>query len=320
MTTACVMTVRGEPTERLRRRVADLEEAALQAIVEELIVAAPPSDCEVLQAALAEGQRLVVRIIENPTGERSAGLNLAVAATQASVVVRVDARSAVTTGHINVFRSVLESDPSVGVTGGRQMPVASGEGLIPRAVARALSNPHALGNAPYRRPDASGAVDTVYLGAYRRAELLAVGGWDERLVANEDFDLCERYAAAGKTIWLAPIDIPYEARDSIRGLWRQYRAFGVAKSEYWSLRAERPRRRQVVAIGISVFGLAAVPWLMARPRRWKSAAGAVVGALLALDGLAPRTDSWAVRLGSSGLYPVIWLAWLSGIAAGWRRR
>ena len=129
------------------------------------------------------------------------------------------------------------------------------------------------GNADYRRADGGGPSDTAYLGAFRRAELLALGGYDERLEANEDFDLCRRYLDAGLEVWVEPgMAVPYEARPNPAATVGQYFAFGRAKTHFWRTTGRRPGSRQLVAIGgavagVAVIGAAAVE-RQAFDRRW----------------------------------------------------
>src|SRR3546814_14613685 len=80
-------------------------------------------------------------VVSNPSGERSAGLNAAIRAAQSPIIVRVDARSSIRPRHLAEYETILRGDPSVGVTGGRQVPVSESSQVVPRAIARPTGNP-----------------------------------------------------------------------------------------------------------------------------------------------------------------------------------
>jgi len=311
------MTVRGESMDRIERRIRSLEESAVNGLAGELVIAAPPSEQEALRDCVGRSATsLRVSVVSNPSGERSAGLNAALRAAQSPIIVRVDARSSIRPRHLAEYETILRGDPSVGVTGGRQVPVSESSQVVPRAIARTLGNPWTLGGASYRRRSAVGDADTVYLGAYRRNELLALGGWDERLTANEDYDLCRRYAADGFRVWLADIDVEYEPRETIRAVWRQYQSFGRAKIDYWRLRSEGPRGRQLLALSALWAGLVSAPWVLRRRRRAVLATGMAAAGLAALDSRSTQTDGALVRAVAIALIPLIWVAWVTGLATG----
>ena len=64
-----------------------------------------------------------------------------------------------------------------------------------------FGSPFGSGGAKSRRRNYTGVVDTVYLGTWRRADLIALSGFDERLVRNQDDELCLRITRSGGTMW-----------------------------------------------------------------------------------------------------------------------
>lgn len=311
---AAVMTVLHEQPERLGRRLTEL--AAQEEQVDEVVIAAPAADHPAIEATVPREAAFVLRLVDNPTGERSVGLNLAARAAGAEVLIRVDARSSLSTRHVKTCAGILRSRPEVGVVGGPQLPVPGADGVLAQGISRALSNPWALGGAAYRRADARGAVDTVYLGAFRSEELLDVGGYDERLVANEDFELCQRYRSRGLLVWLDErAAVSYESRSTLSAVASQYFAFGCSKVRFWRLTGATAQARQVLAMVGMGSGAAGLAWALRRPRRLAPFAAVGFGLLCAIDaaGGPARPAPLAVRGAAALTYPVVWLSWGLGI-------
>src|SRR5262245_54562564 len=120
--------------------------------------------------------------------------------------------------------------------------LAMGNSPRQRAIAAAFGSAFGSGGAKSRRTDYTGPVDTVYLGAWRRADLIMLGGFDEGLVRNQDDDLCLRITRSGGTVWqFSTIRSFYMPRDNLRALWRQFYQYG-----YWKV-AVTGKHRTVVA-------------------------------------------------------------------------
>jgi hypothetical protein len=313
---AAVMVVRGEPVERLQRVLDALaQQVGVDAFT--VVIAAPAIEHRALDRLHVHGAVRGIVFVDNLTGCRSAGLNAAIAATAAEVVVRVDARSIVAPTYVARCIARLRADPGVGVVGGRQRPIAVTDDVRSRSIARALRNRWLLGNAAYRRTDVSGPVDTVYLGAFRREEVLGLGGYDEDLDANEDFEVCVRYRTARQLVWLEEdLAVDYEPRTSLREIGRQYHAFGASKVRYWRHTGRRPSARQWGALAGAAACATAAAVTVRRPRRLAAllAAGAV--GLAVLDHASEPTErDPRVRAGACVTNVVIAASWLAGIAS-----
>ena len=314
MTVSAVMVVFDEPVERIERAVRSLA-AQRGCGPMELVIAAPPEQHARMAGLVIEGAVERCVLVENPCGARSPGLNRAVDAASAEFVVRVDARSVLPPDYVARCVHRLVEDPAVGVVGGVQRPSARSRAPRAGGIARALRNPWILGGAQYRRRGSYGPADTVYLGVFRRDELRAAR-YDSQLAANEDFDVCSRFRRAGRQVWIEPgLEVEYEARDTYGGLWRQYRAFGAAKVQYWRQTGERPRLRQVLAL----VGAGAAATVFAaqagNPKRAAALAALGVGALAMVDHLAePHEREPRVRAHSVAASACIVGAWVSGVA------
>ena len=301
-----VLTLRSEPQERVDGVLAAV---AAQGVGSEIVVALGADDRARLRLPAD------VLVVDNPGGRRSPGLNAAVRAASGEVVCRVDARSRPGSDYARRTAERLAVDSNIGVVGGVQQPVAAGPGAVPQGIARALGNPWALGGARYRR-GGGGPVDTVYLGTYRRPELLELGGFNEDLDANEDFELCQRYRAAGLAVWLEDgLIVPYEVRATYTDVWKQYRAFGASKVAYWRTTGSGPNTRQALALGAGgVATMAGVAGLR-RPGRLLGLAVGGLAALAALDHVGGPDDAdLAVRAASVLAYGPIVGGWVAGVA------
>jgi succinoglycan biosynthesis protein ExoA len=310
-----IMTVRDEPMTRMRQIVVALGcQAALPEGLE-LVIAARPADLGELRELRPQGAVTSIVLVENGSGSRSTGLNLAAQAASGVQLCRLDARSRPGPGYVATCVARLNADVTVGVVGAPQRPFSASASPVARGIARCLSNPWALGGAAYRRARHAGPVDTAYLGTFRRSELLSIGGYDEQLEANEDYDLCQRYRRLGLAVVLDPeLEVTYEARGRLIDLYRQYFAFGRSKVVYWRRTGTRPNARQSIALAAAA-GLV-VPGLMVLADVRRFSAAIVVGtmSLLALDTVARSEHRDPVtRLCAIPAYLAVFMGWLGGI-------
>jgi succinoglycan biosynthesis protein ExoA len=309
---SAVIVAAAEPASRLQRTIDCL--AAQEEVAElEVLIATPPRDAAAVADLRPHGAIAALRAVDNPSGGRSAGLNRALAVARGDAICRVDARSRLPPHYVARCLKRLAEEPSVGIVGGAQLPVPANGGVVARGIARGLANPWALGGAKYRRIDASGPVDTVYLGSFRRKELLSLGGWNEELEANEDFELCNRYRAAGLQVWLEPgLAAEYETRATLFEVFMQYRAFGKSKVRFWRTTGNQPLLRQWLPFAGAGAAIAAVPLMARHPRRAGSLA---VVALAAVDEIGSRSPaSPGMRAVAWATYVAVWAGFVEGAA------
>ena len=260
-------------------------------------------------------------VLHSAAGDRSSNLNVGLAHASGPVVVRVDARSRIPSHYLRRCLELLDARAGVAVVGGRQRAVAAGGGTVGAGVARALNNRWGMGLARYRRPGSpSGEVDTVYLGAYRTAELRAVGGWRTDLAVNEDFDLNRRLARFGNVWFDGDLTVDYLPRSSIGDLLRQYWAFGLGKAQYRRLSGDRPRPRQLVLLAAPVIGLAGLGGALVLRGPGAALALVAAGAALAtavemLGADGPRAGVLA-HLAALLALGCVAGAWLAGVGVG----
>ena len=191
----------------------------------EIIVAVGPSHdgTEKIAHDLAGKDSRVV-VVANPTGRTAAGLNLAVAATRYSIIVRVDGHSKIPRNYLSLAFEILKETGAVNVGG---IMAAEGQSIFENSVARAMRSPLGVGASRFHTGGDSGSVDTVYLGAFRKQALLAVGGFDERFTRAQDWELNFRLREAGGVIYFDPrLVVTYRPRGTVKALAKQYFEYG----------------------------------------------------------------------------------------------
>lgn len=252
----------------------------------------------------------------NAHGSTPSNLNAGLVLVSAPIVCRVDARSLVPPGYARTCAETLTARPDVAVVGGAQIAVARSSAPRDAGIARALNNRWGMGLARYRRGARSAPADTVYLGSFRTEQLRVVGGWDERFLTNQDFELNRRLSKSGLVWFEATLRVGYLPRTSVSALFRQYRRFGVSKIEYWRLSGDRPRVRQLAALSVGpglILALVAIG-LSGHPlRRMAVGCGVIaIGAAsvdqLGATGGAPASE----RLWSVSALLAVWSGWSLG--------
>jgi cellulose synthase/poly-beta-1,6-N-acetylglucosamine synthase-like glycosyltransferase len=244
-----------------------------------------------------------VRVVPNPGHTTPCGLNCALRVARYPVVARCDAHAMLPAGYLTRAVGTLLRTGAANV-GGRQNPV--GDTIFERAVALGTTTPLGAGDARYRIGGGEGPVDTVYLGVFRRDALDAVGGFDETIPRNEDYDLNWRLHERGETVWFDPgLAVDYRPRGSLRALARQYFDYGRWKRVMLK-RHPRSWRLRHVAAPLLLAALAASAWL--------GVAGVLVSAV------TPETGVMLIYAAAAGPLAYVLLLLAASAALGLRRR
>ena len=189
-----------------------------------------------------------VELLVNPDRTIPRSLNLALRAARGSWLVRVDAHASVPPDYVRRLMRHLESGDWGGV-GGRK----DGQGVTPagRAIAAAMASPFGVGNSTYHHGRCVRTVDHIPFGAYPTALARELGGWDERLLANEDFEFDYRVRRHGRQLLFDPeLKIGWQCRQSVPDLFRQYCRYGRGKADVARLHPASLQPRHVVAPGL----------------------------------------------------------------------
>jgi succinoglycan biosynthesis protein ExoA len=282
--------------------------------VAEVVVACDPADHATRAAVTQATDDPRVHVVDVPGGRTPDALNAAIAATDAEVVVRLDAHAALAPGYVAHAVDALRRTGAANV-GGRQVPTA--EDGQAAANAAAMRSPFGAGGAAYRTGTTAGPVDTVYLGVFRRAALEAVGGFHPGMTRNQDAELNLRLTRAGYAVWLEPtLSVAYRPRPGLRGLATQYHQYGRWRRATARLHPGSLRPRQLAAPALVLGLVASVALGVVTRRRWPPATavgGYAVGVFAAGASAAPRpslTGRTALALAT------MHLAWGLGFLAG----
>jgi len=302
------------------------EVTSLGAAIDSCLAQAYEGDIEIVvaDAMSTDGTRYVVRgyadshpvrLVDNPQRSTPAGLNAAIEDSTGEVIVRCDAHSVLPDYYVGTAIRLMHETKAANV-GGVQRAV--GHSPMQRGIAAAMTNPLGVGDARFHKGGEPGAVDTVYLGVFDRAALDSVGGFNETLQRNQDYELNVRLRGAGHTVWFDPsLEVQYEPRPTLSALWRQYSQYGQWKRTVLGMHPSSVKARQA-APPLLVIGLGGSVVLLATPLR--RLGGAAIAGYLAALGTAGvyewvRTRDPATMLAAPAI-GVMHIAWGVGFLTG----
>jgi len=246
-----------------------------------------------------------VRTVPNPSGRTPSALNAAIAASGADIIVRVDGHGVLDRDYVRTAVGLLEETDAANVGG---LMDAEGVTGFERAVAAAMTSPLGVGSSRFHTGGAAGPADTVYLGVFRREWLTRLGGYDDRFVRAQDWELNHRIRAAGGLVWFSPsLRVSYRPRATLRALARQYRDYGrwrrvVARQHSGTINA-RYLAPPVVLVAVTAGAVGGFFW---RPL-WALPAGYLAGTTV--GGLSLKGVSGPERLWLPAILPTMHLSW-----------
>ena len=190
---------------------------------------------EVVCAWHATHAQQVLRIVEGAGRGPAAAMNAGIRATDADIIMRFDGHSVPARDYLERCLEVLGPERML-VVGGVWQVAPGADTAVARAIAAVVSHPVGSGGAQYRAANADGpdrvSVETVPFGTFPRAVWEQVGGFDEALAVNEDFDFNYRVRRAGWEVVLdRRITATYCARPHLGALARQYVRYGFWKAQ-----------------------------------------------------------------------------------------
>jgi len=205
---------------------------------------------EKLNDWVAKDARLTV--VPNPQRRQAYGLNAAAEASSGEILIRADGHTTFAPDYVRASVNVLEE--TGGAVGGRMYPV--GRTRFGKAVAAAMKSPLTMGPGRFHHSVTREETDTVYLGAFRREDFEALGGFRPfPSGTSEDADFYYRWRRSGGKVYVDPSIISsYAPRDDPGSVWRQYFRYGMGKSEMLWLNGRLPSLRPLAPLAL-VLGL-----------------------------------------------------------------
>jgi len=290
----------------------------------EVLVADGNSDDDSVERlrAAAWSAGLNLRVIDNPAGWVSPGLNACIRHARGDLIVRLDCHSRYPADYLRRCAELSEQTGAWNV-GGRLVP--TGTTAMERAVACAMDSP--FGGIGWTRAAAEGPVntDTVTFGAFRREAFEHAGLFDETLVRNQDDEFNLRLRRAGGQIMLDPdITVMYRPRGSISRVWRQYYEYGL-----WKVPVMLKHRRVLTMRSVAPLAfVVATVLLFAVAARFPFARRLLLlqwslygaaGVAFAARSVGERGESWELIPRVLAAFPAFHLGHGSGQAVGWLR-
>ncbi len=241
------------------------------------------------ELASAWADRLQIRVLDNPKRQQGAALNIGLRTASHELIVRLDAHALYADDYVERCVFALEESDAT-MVGGPMRP--KGQTPFGTAVALATTTPIGVGPGRFHYSERREFVDTVFLGAFRRSEILAIGGYDELMQqAAEDHELAYRIARSGGKILLDPtIRSTYFPRSDPGALFKQYHNYGLGKASTLDKHRSLPTWRPLAPAGL-------IAWLVLGPlmmrRKWSRLL--FFGSLVSYTGVVGVTSMRASR-------------------------
>lgn len=186
---------------------------------------------QAIEAFQQDHQDLKIRVIKNQSRTIPSGLNQAITEAKGEIIVRLDAHSMPIPEYVERCVAALQANKGTNVGG--VWEIRSGASTwIAESISLAAAHPLGVGDAMYRLNAKAGAVDTVPFGSFYKSLIQKIGGFDETLLANEDYEFNTRVRESGGIVYLDPdIRSVYFSRSTLKQLATQYFRYG-----FWKLK------------------------------------------------------------------------------------
>ncbi|MCX5783654.1 MAG: glycosyltransferase, partial [Elusimicrobia bacterium] len=155
---------------------------------EYLFVDSQSTDCTKLkfERFKKDNPALKIKILDNPQRILASGWNIALKNSDGEIIVRVDAHSRIEKNFVSKnVETILRGE---NIVGGCRISKPH-ESIMGHIIYLSSVSKFGSGQAKYRNMNPDQYVDTLAHAAYKRAVFRCVGGYDERLARNQDYDI-----------------------------------------------------------------------------------------------------------------------------------
>ncbi len=230
--------------ERLRMSVASVLNQTYPAVDEIILGVGPSSDNTKQIAAELEASEPRVKVVSNLSGKTASALNIAASIATGDYLVRVDTHCELEKDYIEEAIQTIIRTGAANVGGVQK---AEGKTRVETSIAMGMTSRFGVGNSRFHYGGKEGPSDTVYLGVYDAEIFRELGGFNETLIRNQDYELNIRIQKNGYSVWFNPkLIVRYRPRSSFRGLFRQYFQYGQWKRSVLRLHPSSIKIRQVI--------------------------------------------------------------------------
>jgi len=191
----------------------------------EIILALGPSvDKTTIIAEKLSAADKRIKLVNNPSGQTATGLNLAIKMSSYEILCRIDGHSEISSTYIKTAVEIMTNQGAVNVGG---LMFADSDKGLQRTIAQAMRSKLGVGSSKFHTGGSAGESETVYLGTFKKSAVIAAGGFDERYIRAQDWELNYRLRKNGGLIWFDPrLVVTYRPRNTFRKLAKQYFQYG----------------------------------------------------------------------------------------------
>lgn len=209
-----------------------------------------------------------VRLIDNPHKYVPYAMNKGIEMAKGDVIVRLDAHASYPSNYVSMLvRALRELDADN--VGGLWRTDVKRKTPTSIAIKKVLSHPLGVGNSLFRIGVGHATeVDTVPFGCYRKEKLRDLGGYNVKLVRNQDIELNKRLIQCGGKIMLVPeVFCTYYARETFsemarnnfqNGIWNIFTVY--LTRDFRSLSPRHFAPLMLVLCTLAPLALLAVDW------------------------------------------------------------
>jgi len=280
----------------------------------QVILALGPSTDNTNTIAESLKSQFPVKTVLNPTGKTPAGLNLAIDQADHEVIVRVDAHSVLSPDYTSLAIEILNETGAANVGG---LMKAEGTSPFQKAVAWAYRSRVGLGGGSFHVGGQAGPSDSVYLGVFRADSLKKLGGFNEKMLRGQDWELNLRIRQSGQVVWFDPrLEVTYYPRSRLSKLGKQFFDTGAWRAQLTVSHLKSANLRYfappllVLAIGLGIIAsFLGLGWIGLIP-------AFIYSALVFLSSITAKGLGLLSRMALLIVLPTMHLSWGSGFLSG----